>query len=317
MKAHFAINKSVGPFMSVANCSGQRVGKVDKKDGACIVKTGCKINLNLHITGTLENGYHTLDSLFIPLAEPYDTMRIWEKEDGGGISVECDVHGIDVLNNTLTKSYALYAERTGFAPRMHILLQKGVPHGAGLGGGSADAAGLLHYLNERNPTPLGQEELLHIATKIGADVPFFIMNEPCHASGIGEILNPVANPFIGMHLLLVCPEESVNTAWAYEAWDKEQKRLFSKPSSLTMQGQPVKSLFAHTSWLFNSFETVVFKTYPQLHALKEFLLRQGAAGALMSGSGSAIFALFRTESAAVQAQKKLALRSQKVYQHIL
>ncbi len=288
------------------------------QDGVYSIQTGCKINLNLHITGTLDNGYHTLDSVFIPLYEPNDTMTVHCGGMGeSGITVDCAVDGIDLQNNTLTKSYALYSEASGFAPTMHVILEKGVPHGAGLGGGSADAAGLLRFLDEQNPKPLGHEKLLHIAARIGADVPFFLMDGPCHASGIGEILTPVQNPMAGMHLLLICPDESVNTAWAYAAWDKAQKRQFSKPSSLTMEGQPVKSLFAYTSWLVNSFESVVFKAHPQLHALKEFLLRQGAAGAVMSGSGSAIFALFRAESAAVQVQKKLALRGQKVYQHIL
>lgn len=283
-----------------------------------IIHTGCKINANLHITGRMDNGYHTLDSLFIPLNAPHDTMYIYCKDgEKGNISVACDIEGIDVENNTLTKSYGLYARESGFAPCLHIVLHKGVPHGAGLGGGSADAAGLLRYLEQHNPTPMGHERLLDIGAKIGADVPFFLMDGPCHAHGIGEILSPVENPFVGMHLLLICPRMSVNTAWAYTAWDKAQKRQFSKPSSLTLQGQPVKSLFAHTSWLFNSFENVVFSAHPQLHELKEFLLRNGAAAALMSGSGSAIFALFRTESAAVLVQKKLAQQGQKVYQHIL
>ncbi|MFI3271105.1 MAG: 4-(cytidine 5'-diphospho)-2-C-methyl-D-erythritol kinase [Pseudomonadota bacterium] len=287
-------------------------------DEVCNIRTGCKVNVNLYITGTLENGYHTLDSIFIPLQEPHDMMRISCGTDKDtGITVECTVEGIDVENNTLTKSYELYAKVSNYAPTIHVILEKGVPHGAGLGGGSADAAGLLRYLNERNPDPLSHAQLLQLASKIGADVPFFLMDGPCHASGIGEILSPVQNTFAGMHLLLVCPSVHVNTAWAYAAWDKEQKRQFSKPSTLTTQGQLGKTPFAHTSWLFNSFETVVFKTHPQLHALKEFLLREGAAGAVMSGSGSALFALFRTESAAVQVQKKLALQGQKVYQHIL
>ena len=109
------------------------------------IRTGCKINLGLEITGVLPNGYHTLDSVFYPLARPFDVLEV-ERREGAGIRVSCDTPGIDLEHNTLTKAYAAFAAllpEQAACPGVDVTLRKGIPHGAGLGGGSSDAAALL------------------------------------------------------------------------------------------------------------------------------------------------------------------------------
>ena len=120
------------------------------------IRTGCKINLGLEITGVLPNGYHTLDSVFYPLARPFDVLEV-ERREAAGIRVFCDTPGIDLEHNTLTKAHAAFAallpEQVA-CPGVDVTLRKGIPHGAGLGGGSSDAAALLLWLNSCLETPL-------------------------------------------------------------------------------------------------------------------------------------------------------------------
>ena len=154
-----------------------------------VVVAGCKVNLGLRITGLRDNGYHELDSLFWPLPRPCDRLHINETGTSG-IVVHCAAPGIDLERNTLTRAYAALAERVPNLPGLEVKLIKGIPTGAGLGGGSSDAAALLHWLNKRLPAPLNDEELAAIALKVGADTPFFLKNTPCRVRGIGEIKEP-------------------------------------------------------------------------------------------------------------------------------
>lgn len=281
-----------------------------------LLRSGCKVNLSLDITGRLPNGYHELESLFLPLDEPHDELLVSTSE-GTGITVSCEAEGIDLEHNTLTKAYTLYATATGFAPGMNVTLTKGVPHGAGLGGGSADAATLLKHIDSMNPSPLGTAGLIPVASKVGADVPFFLMNVPCIATGIGEKLVPAENPYKGMWLVLACPKVCVSTPWAYAAWDAANESDCEAEGCLTTQGRADKNSFSRGSWLFNSFERVVFTAYPELNKLKEAMLRDGAAAALMSGSGAGIFALFRAPHDARTALSNLEAHDIVVYQHLL
>ena len=111
------------------------------------LRIGCKVNLTLRITGVRPNGWHELDTVFLPLAEPSDTLRL-ALRPGGGLALHCAEPGIDPENNTLTKAYRLFAEASGFRPGVEAVLEKGIPHGAGLGGGSADAAVLRTRISE-------------------------------------------------------------------------------------------------------------------------------------------------------------------------
>lgn len=255
--------------------------------------SGCKLNLYLNITGLRADGYHELETFMVPLSTPFDTLKITPNNRDASIALSCAAQGIDPQNNTVTKAYELYREASGFAPGITVELVKGVPHGAGLGGGSANAAALLLYLNAQSAGagyhPLETVALQDIAAKIGADVPFFIENKSAWARGIGELLTPAVNPYAEYTVVLICPDISVNTVWAYKEFDNFTN--FSS-SSLTTTKLSDTNTFSGDFRLYNSFEDVVFNTYPQLGELKKHLLNLGADQALMSGSGSSIFGLF-------------------------
>lgn len=273
------------------------------------LKAGCKINLFLHITGVREDGYHELDTLFYPLPEPFDTLKITPGRRNSGLTLTCERADLCTERNTLHKAWRLFAETTGLVPDLEIDLQKGIPDGAGLGGGSADAAALLKYLNGlAGKAALNADSLNTLASRIGADVPFFLSNVPARATGIGEMLTPCDIDLSEYILLLACPAEHVSTPWAFGAWDTanfpknivpnianrltSSRHMFTRPSSRAL-------------WLINSFESVVFAAFPKLRAYKGSLIRHGACAAVMSGSGSSLFALYREMEKAMQASAEL------------
>lgn len=267
-----------------------------------VVRTGGKINLFLFLTGVLPNGYHELYSLFLPLPEPADTLIFSPAGRESGLTVRCTTEGIDPNRNTLTRAYELYAEACGFAPAVDVELIKGIPHGAGLGGGSADGAQMLLWLQRHAPRPLSEEELTAVAVRVGADVPFFLRNRPCIAEGIGERLTEVESGVKGFSCLLLCPPVQVNTAWAYAAWDRERASF-----SLTEKTKADKNNRSSCQSFYgmNDFEPVVFAAYPLLSSLKGRLVEEGADIAGMSGSGSTLFGLFRDSARAAQAASVL------------
>ena len=278
-------------------------------DPACpaVLRAGCKINLCLFITGVRPDGWHELDSLFVPLAEPHDTLRL-RPANGSGLAVACEEPGIDPENNTLTRAYDLFAVASGFAPGLEVRLEKGVPHGSGLGGGSADAAALLLWLNSAAPNPLQTEELKSLAVRVGADVPFFLLNAPCRALGVGDVLEPCRTGLEDWHVVLVCPPVRIATSWAYQAFDAQ-----ARAQTLTACGaRNICRTSLGAGWpgvpLVNDFEPVVFAAHPDVRLCKEHLLRCGADGAVMSGSGAAVAGLFRSKKAAEAAQRFCAGR---------
>ncbi|MBR5734424.1 MAG: 4-(cytidine 5'-diphospho)-2-C-methyl-D-erythritol kinase [Desulfovibrionaceae bacterium] len=275
-----------------------------------VLRSGCKINLTLHITSVRGDGMHELDSLFWPLDEPHDELTLTVLAPGAGLRVLCG-NGIDPEHNTLTKACRNFADACGFAPDLELTLNKGVPSGAGLGGGSADAAALLLWLNSHAPAPLPAAKLAECAAKIGADVPFFLINKPCRAQGIGERLTPVpelAERMKGWNVLLACPDVHVSTPWAYGAWDQLHKNgKTPQPSGLTnAEAEDKGNALAASAQgtldagiqLFNAFESVVFSEYPQVASLKAAIMDLGADAAVMSGSGAAVCGLFSPKNAA-------------------
>lgn len=307
------------------------------------ITTGCKINLYLKILDVLPNGYHRLETLLIPLDTPSDTLTITPLTDAPvpgvpaealpngpaqtgtapaplaeGIRVTCPQADIPLADNTLTRAYVAYAEATGFAPRLHVHLRKGVPHGAGLGGGSANAAGLLLYLQEKcaeaGGTPLAPKALNALAATVGADVPFFLGTTPARATGIGETLTPCGHPYAGWHLVLVCPDIRISTAWAFKALDEFRgEKSFSGKNCLTSSGHQATSSFAHGVHEGNDFESIVFPVYPEIFALRKKLKEEGARIARLTGTGASLFGLFSDRKKAEKAAGKLDSLRGKVY----
>ena len=312
------------------------------------LRAGCKINLYLRVGKRLPNGYHELDTLFLPLSEPCDFLDISWNDNGkgknvderGDLTVEFSVGGIDPARNTLTRAHAWYASLTGFSPALRVTVQKNIPHGAGLGGGSADAAVLLRYLQEEAAKAgypaLNQAELLEQSAAIGADVPFFLLGTAANATGIGEKLVPVDNPYVGCFLVLVCPDIAVSTAWAFAALDDlrkahncsgagdpaqahagKQKSEKISTLGLTSAGHRDTYSLAHGALPGNDFEDLVFTRYPQLKRLYRWLCGTDADVVRMSGTGSSLFALFSNEKKALVVMKSLASDGYRVYMQAL
>ena len=277
------------------------------------LRANCKVNLSLRITGVLPNGYHTLDSVFLPLPEPHDLLHITPGAQSG-LTLTCSEPGLDPRGNTLTRAYELYADAASFSPPLALTLEKGIPSGAGLGGGSSDAAALLQYLNAKAPQTLDARTLNAIAVRVGSDVPFFLQTRPCRVRGTGDMLEPCLPGLTGLWLVLVCPDVHISTSWAYAAWDTP--RPPSSSHDLTkLDSEAKESIFRFHC--LNDLEEVVFPAYPELARIKRDFLRQGAAAAVMSGSGASQLGLFRDQHAARCAAVSFQAKGMRAYCHVL
>jgi 4-diphosphocytidyl-2-C-methyl-D-erythritol kinase len=280
---------------------------------AATLHAPCKINLFLDITRRRDDGYHELRSLFMPLPTPSDMLRITPAKtlNKPGLRLECSGLNCPEESNLVYKAYQGYRRETGLAPALRCKVEKNIPSGAGLGGGSSDAACMLSYLNRgAGPHALSRNRLKQLAASLGADVPFFLQDGPAWATGIGEKLRSVHVDFSGMVLLLVCPVESIPTRWAYGRWDEiDQKSNFGPhrfTGELTAPTQTGKDPLCLTQVvLYNSFEAAVLSAYPRLRTIKEMMISSGAAGAVMSGSGASLCALFADRDRAEKTADRL------------
>ena len=270
---------------------------------ATTLRIGCKINLYLEIVGRRPDGYHELRTLFYPIPEPHDSLEL--ERTGEGLALTCSDKSLETPANLVARAYEAFAVSTGFRPGVRAHLAKAIPSGAGLGGGSADAAALLGWLNtQAAEKALPREALASLAAGLGADVPFFLENIPAWATGIGEHLAPADCDLSGLHLLVAVPSQRVPTAWAYAAWDAAGQN--GAPAILTSAASEAMRPFCVSGTLIaNSFEAVVFPAYPSVRTLKERFLSLGASVSAMSGSGSAVFGIFRKSAKAAQAADAL------------
>lgn len=259
-----------------------------------------KVNLYLRIVGQRPDGYHLLDSLIVPVSL-YDEITLEAEPGPPEITVTCDDPTIPAdETNLVYKAAALFCREGGVQARVAIDLRKRIPAGAGLGGGSSDAAAVLKGLNTLLALHLTEDRLCALATRLGADVPFFIACRPARVEGIGERLTPVRLP-LSKWLVIVVPPFAVSTPWAYRRFDH-------LPGS-TKRPEPVTHVLTE-QWpapemLVNDLERAVLPEYPLIAAMKAQLVRLGAEGALMSGSGSAVFGVFQNHAVAQQAATRL------------
>jgi 4-diphosphocytidyl-2-C-methyl-D-erythritol kinase len=271
-----------------------------------ILQAPAKINLFLRILGRRADGYHNLESLFVPVPGLADTLDISPGAPGSGCSVTPELRGTPPEKNLVFRAWKAYAQATGRAPDITVRLTKRIPTGAGLGGGSSDAAAMLRWLQDQpGARALPQTELVRLAAGIGADVPFFLQDGPAWACGIGDELTPVALDLSAFTLLLVLPPVHVSTAWAYGAWNEQPTPGANSEDCaecLTTQASTHKRRVSLSPVVVqNDFEAIVFPAHPALRVLKERLLEMGAASAAMSGSGAGLAALFRESRLALDA----------------
>ena len=265
-----------------------------------VVFPNCKINLGLTVLNKREDGYHNIETIFFPLPLK-DALEI-VNNDVSQPAITFTVSGLpiqaDPLNNLCVKAYYLLKEDLPGLPPIKMHLHKAIPMGAGLGGGSADAAFTLTLLNQKYELSLSSNQLLEYAARLGSDCPFFILNEPCAGTGRGEILSPVPVNLSGYQLLLIYPAIHVSTGHAFLHFGKNSltgpaKNFYTKKSIAEVIAQPVQTWKEE---LINEFEIPVFARHPEIKKIKDLLYANGAIYASMSGSGSAVYGLFSKNS---------------------
>lgn len=248
-----------------------------------IVFPNCKINLGLHIIRKRADGFHDLETIFYPL-QLTDALEVVTPGSLQFHSSGIDIPG-DTADNLCVKAWHLLQKDFPELPQVDIHLHKHIPIGAGLGGGSADAAFMLLHLNNRFQLGLSQEQLVDYAAILGSDCPFFINNQPCYATGRGEIMVPVELDLSAYTFVLVFPGIHVNTGWAF-------KQLTPKEPAISLKEVIKTPVDTWKGVMQNDFEAPIFSAHPELAAIKEALYAQGAVYATMSGSGSAMVGIF-------------------------
>ncbi len=247
-----------------------------------VVFPGCKINIGLSIIRRRDDGFHDLETVFYPV--PWtDILEIIPSAQDEFI-FDGNVIDCPLTDNLCYKAYQLLKKDYALPP-VALYLYKNIPSGAGLGGGSADAAYTLTTLNQLFSLELTEAALMQYAAKLGSDCAFFIRNRPVFATGRGEVFTETAIDLSGYYLLIVKPEVHVSTAEAY---------------SMITPKMPEKSLhelikLPITQWkdgVVNDFEAPLFEKYPVLASIKDKIYQLGAVYASMSGSGSAVYGLF-------------------------
>jgi len=272
-----------------------------------VIAAGCKVNLYLDIVGVRDDGYHEIESLFYPLPVPCDMLHVQACE-GQGLSLSCTLPELATPKNILARAYDAFRAQTGFTAGVRLHLEKNIPMGAGLGGGSSDAAAFLLWLNEQAGSQgLSPARLAEVAVTLGADVPFFLLGEPAWVTGIGERLEPLAVDLTAYTVLVVCPDVHVDTKWAYGRWDEMHTAgLLTTRKELTLKNSLIKSLcFTNPPGLWNCFEEVVFQDFPMLYGIKEQILEHSAEACVMSGSGSSFVALFSSSPGAMRCAREM------------
>jgi 4-diphosphocytidyl-2-C-methyl-D-erythritol kinase len=271
------------------------------------IRAPAKINLGLRVVGKRADGYHLLDTIMVPISL-YDEIDIRKicgaarNQTGGGlIEIICDHPNVPQgEENIVYRAAQLIMKKSRRAQPILIHIKKNIPVGAGLGGGSSDAAATLVGLNRLFKLRLSIAMLKKMALSLGADVPFFIQARPARAQGIGERLRPLRR-LPRFWAVIVYPGFPVSTAWVYG----NLGRKLTKPIVNTSITPSRKSLDGLTRQLENDLEGVTLKRYPEIGVLKQKLLREGALQVLMSGSGSSVFGIFNSERAAAKAFRRL------------
>ena len=247
-------------------------------------RVNAKINIGLQIVRKRTDGYHDLQTVFFPTDFFTDYLQISPSEKEITFQMESKEDLGDSANNLCVKAFRLLQKDFGIS-NVEIFLRKGIPSGAGLGGGSADAAFTLKMLVDIFQLPVSEEKMVEYALQLGSDVPFFLYNKPMYATGRGEVLTPIDLDLSSYRLKIVKPDIHVSTKEAYAGVTPKESDVFL-PKVLQQDVRSWKES------VVNDFEPSLFSKFTELKSVKEELYREGALYASMSGSGSAFFGIF-------------------------
>ena len=251
----------------------------------------CKINIGLRVVNKRADGFHDIETVFLPVSLK-DAVEIIE-DPTSGKEISYTQSGLKIpgneQDNLCIKAYHLLKKDFPLLPNVKMHLHKTIPMGAGLGGGSADASFVLKLISEKFELNLSAEQLISYALQLGSDCPFFIINKPCYATGRGEILEEISLDLRGYKITLVNPDIHINTGWAFSNINIETKEnslrdLVALPVSTWQQN------------IVNDFENPVFEAHPEIAEIKAGLITAGAVYASMSGSGSTVFGIFEKKA---------------------
>jgi 4-diphosphocytidyl-2-C-methyl-D-erythritol kinase len=282
------------------------------------VRAPAKINLGLRVTGLRADGYHELESLFLPL-DLADELAV-ELDDGPGVSLELEGAAPDVpgdARNLAARAAAAFLQEARLEAGVRIRLNKRVPSGAGLGGGSSDAAAVLRALDALRPGRVAPRRLAELALGLGADVPWFLDPRPAAVSGIGERIEPLSG-FPGLALLLLNPGIPVSTAEVYRARDALAGALTASLAGSTMRplaalreaGGRIDRVDAAEleAWVANDLEAAATRLCPPIARLRARLRDAGALAVGLSGSGPTLYGIFPDRAAAARAETEAGFR---------
>lgn len=256
-----------------------------------LTKPIAKINLGLNVVEKRPDGYHNLETVFYPVAIE-DALEVYPMDEAFPSAYDCDLKVTNIQidgdeqKNLVVKAYNLLKQDFPTLPRIHAHLYKGIPTQAGMGGGSSDCGFMITLLNRQFNLGLSEQQMIDYAAKLGADCPFFIVNRPSYAEGIGEKLEPIALDLKGWYLAVVRPAIPVSTKEAFSLITPQHPEKNCRDIVM----QPVETWREE---LTNDFEKSVFAIHPEIGAIKDRLYEMGAIYAAMSGSGSSLFGLFR------------------------
>ena len=260
-----------------------------------VVRAGCKINFGLHVLGKRDDGYHDIETAILPV--PWYDVLTFEPAEAFAFT-SSDPRLPTDERNLCVKAYGLFGQVFGQVIPLRMHLEKHLPYGAGLGGGSSDAAAVLRICARLAGAELDDARLVQLALRVGSDVPFFLKSVPSLATGRGERLIPLTaddgSPFdFPWDIVIVTPDVHVDTALAYAGVEPNERSRVSLEDALRGNDPAV-----WRSSVVNDFESFVFATFPQIARAKESLYGAGALYASLSGSGSAVYGLFERGSAA-------------------
>ncbi len=263
-----------------------------------ILYPNCKINLGLRVIRKRPDGYHDLETVFVPIYGLHDELEVESVQHSAisnqisfeqeGIAVDCPAE-----DNLIVKCYRQMRAKYPQIGDVAVRFKKNIPFGAGLGGGSSDATHMAVALNELFRLRLTKEQLAAEVKPLGADCPFFVYNTPCYAEGIGDLLMPVELNLEGIRIVMIKPEEGVSTKEAYSGITRHPEVAGEIQKAVAKMRQKCTEI--DDTIFVNDFEATVFPLHPQIAAIKKRLLDAGAFYASMSGSGSTVFGLFKND----------------------
>jgi 4-diphosphocytidyl-2-C-methyl-D-erythritol kinase len=260
------------------------------------LKSPAKVNLRLEILRRREDGYHELRTILQKISL-CDTLSVSLKKEKG-ISISTDHPSLPIgRGNLVYRAAQMILKKSKYKGGLHIDIRKEIPLGAGLGGGSSNAATILKALNQLLEIGLPTKELMKIGLGIGADVPFFFLEGAAIAAGVGERLKKIGLP--DLWYVLINPNFEVSTRWAYQNFVLTKRHFHFNLQGFVKTPEEISRL------LWNDLEGVVSHKYPQVEGMKKMLLSAGALGALMTGSGPTVFGVFPGKREAEKAFKKL------------